>query len=348
MAKLKVVVVGAGAIGRAHAETIMRSDFSALSGVVDPTEAGRDFAAKLGAPWFPDHRAMLGAAKPEAAIVATPNATHRPIAIDFLTAGVPVLIEKPIASTVEDGAAIAAFSASCGVPAIVGHHRRHNPIIRRARALLAAGALGRLTNVSIVATFYKPREYFDMEWRRREGGGPVLINLIHEIDLVRHVCGEIATVQALSSNDVRGFEVEDTAAVLLRLVNGALVAISLSDTAASPWSWDLASGEIPHYPSQPVPVATHFLSGTDASLTLPFLEFWSYKGVKSWYAPITREQLAVEQADPYTEQLRHLCGVARGEEAPLISAADGTQTLRATLAVKEAARTARTVAVELG
>ncbi len=176
----------------------------------------------------------------------------------------------------------------------------------------------------------------------------MLINLIHEIDLVRHVCGEIATVQALSSNEVRGFEVEDTAAALLRLLDGALVTISLSDTAASPWSWDLASGEISNYPSQPVPANTHFLCGAEGSLTLPLPEFWSYKGAKSWFAPISREQLAVERADPFTERLRHLCRVARGEETPLISAADGTQTLRATLAVREAARTGQAVAVEMG
>ncbi len=108
MPGLKVGVVGAGAIGRAHAETIARSESSALSGVVDPTEAGRAFAEKLGAPWFPDHQGVLHGAKPDAAILATPNATHRPIALDFLRGGVPVLIEKPIASTVEDGAARAA------------------------------------------------------------------------------------------------------------------------------------------------------------------------------------------------------------------------------------------------
>ena len=83
-----------------------------------------------------------------------------------------------------------------------------------------------------------------MAWRRSRGGGPILINLIHEIDLIRFVCGEIASVQAFTSNAVRGFEVEDTAAVLLRLTNGALATDSLSDTAVAPWTWDLASGEL--------------------------------------------------------------------------------------------------------
>ena len=86
--------------------------------------------------------------------------------------------------------------------------------------------MGRLTCASVLYTFFKPDEYFALEWRRRAGGGPILINLIHEIDLIRYVCGEIAEVEAITSNAVRGFEVEDTAAVILRLANGALVTIA--------------------------------------------------------------------------------------------------------------------------
>jgi predicted dehydrogenase len=198
----------------------------------------------------------------------------------------------------------------------------------------------------VLYTFCKPPEYFDVAWRRTAGGGPILINLIHEIDLVRFLCGEIASVQALTSNAVRGFEVEDSAAVLLRLTEGALVTLSLSDSAVTPWSWDLVSGESPNYPPQPRPVQTHFLSGTEGSLTLPTLDYWSYKGPKSWFQPITHETIAFDRSDPYMEQLYHLCQVMRNEAAPLISAADGMGTLRATMAVHEAARTGRMVTLD--
>jgi predicted dehydrogenase len=348
MSKTSIGIVGAGAIGHMHADKILQSDFATLSGIADPTEAGRGFAEKNGIAWFAGHREMLERGKSEAAIIATPNATHREVALDFIAAGVPIVVEKPIASTVEDGEAIASASEKSGVPVLVGHHRRHNPIIHRARAVIAEGALGRITAAAILASFFKPPEYFELAWRKQPGGGPVLINLIHEIDLVRHLCGEIASVQAITSNAIRGFEVEDTAAVVLRLVNGALVTVTLSDTAVTPWSWDLISGEIPSYPAQSHQVTSHFLCGTEGSLSLPGLEFWSYKGEKSWYAPLSRDQVAFERGDPYVGQLRNLCKVARGEEQPLVSAADGTQTLRATLAVHEAARTGRTVTVKLG
>lgn len=139
-----------------------------------------------------------------------------------------------------------------------------------------------------------------MAWRREAGGGPVLISLIHEIDLIRDVCGEIASVQAIASNVVRGFAVEDT--------------------AATPWSWDLASGESPNYPPQPMAVQTHFLSGTEGSLTLPTLDHWRCTSGKSWFAPIMRDSVRFERGDPYSAQLDHLARVVRGKEPPLITA----------------------------
>ena len=343
MDRIAIAVVGAGAIGRAHAELIARTPGCLLAGIADPATPAADLAARLAAPYFADHRAMLDAVEIDAAIVATPNATHLPVALDFIERGVPVIVEKPIAHTVEDARALTRAAQAAGVPVLVGHHRRHNPIIGMARQMIDEGRLGRLTSANILYTFQKPPEYFDLGWRRKPGGGPILINLIHEIDLVRYVCGEIAAVQAVASNAVRGFEVEDTAAVILRLVNGALVTLALSDTAAAPWSWDLVARESANYPPQPVPLNTHFISGTDGSLTLPQLEFWRYKSQKGWFHPISREMVQIEHADPYRRQLEHLCRVARGEEAPLISAADGTRTLAATLAVLAAARSGHTI-----
>ncbi|WP_035971411.1 Gfo/Idh/MocA family protein [Bradyrhizobium sp. WSM3983] len=343
MNDVAVAVIGTGAIGRAHVETIRRSDSCRLAAIAEPAAAGKAYAENLGVRWYSDPRDLLAEVKPAAAIIATPNATHRELAIACIERGIVALVEKPIASTLADAAAIAAASERAGVPVLVGHHRRHNPIVRRARAMIAEGALGRLTNASVLYTFFKPADYFEMAWRREPGGGPVLINLIHEIDLIRHLCGEIASVQAVASNAVRGFAVEDSAAVLLRLVNGALVTLNLSDTAVTPWSWDLASGESPNYPPQPVAVQTHFISGTEGSLGLPTLEYWHYASAKSWFAPIARESVGIERGDPYRAQLDHLVRVARGQESPLITARDGMLTLQATMAVHKAAETGQIV-----
>jgi len=89
-------------------------------------------------------------------------------------------------------------------------------------------------------------------------------------------------------------------------------------------------------------VNTHFLIGTDASLTLPQLDLWAYRGAKGWHEPLTVERCTPHDADPYQEQLRHFAAVIAGDEAPLCSADDAARTLAATLAVHRAvaARTA--------
>jgi predicted dehydrogenase len=250
-------------------------------------------------------------------------------------------VEKPIAGSLADGLALCEAAEAAGVPLLVAHHRRHNPIQRRAREWVAGGLLGRPVAVHAMATWLKPDAYFDLAWRREEGGGPVLINLIHDIDQLRFMLGEIVEVQAIASNAVRGHAVEDTAAALLRFADGALGTLVVSDTAAAPWNWDLCAGEAAHYPRQDAD--SMILSGTEASLTLPRLQVWRYAGARGWHEPLTVERTALHAADPYVEQLRHLRAVAEGREQPLCSARDALGTLRVALAVLEAARTRRAV-----
>lgn len=337
MSKTTAGLIGAGAIGRAHLAGAAAAKGVEIVGIADPSPAARDLAQEFGVAHFADHRAMLDALNPDAAIVATPNALHVPIALDWISAGKPVLVEKPVSDTVDEGVQLTRAAAAAGVPVLVGHHRRHNPILREARRIVRAGGLGRLVSVTVLATFFKPDAYFAQAWRRTTAGGPVLINMIHEIDLLRFVCGEVQSLQAATVSDaVRGHAVEDTAAALFRMESGALATISLSDTAASPWNWDLVSGENPLFARSDE--ESHFLCGTEGSLTLPTLRRWRYPGERSWSNPLQVSSAAVPPANPYVEQMRHFGAVIRGEELPLTDAADGTRTLELTLAVRDAAR----------
>jgi len=341
MQKLRLAVIGAGAIGRTHIEHAQTDPGFELAAIVDSSEAARQLAANLRIPAFADAAAMLDAVRPHAVIVATPNATHADIGIQCLQAGAAVLVEKPIADTLEDATRLCEAAERAGLPLMVGHQRRHNIILRRAREIIDSGRLGRLVSASGMACFLKPDSYFEAEWRRSKGGGPVLINLIHDIDLLRFLFGEIESVQASAASSVRGFEVEDTAAVLLRFTNGALATMTVSDTTASPWNWDLATGEAPRFPR--FDVNTHFICGTHGALTLPRLEIWDYRNERAWTEPMTQERAMPKDENPYAEQLRHFHAVIRGEETPRCSGRDGLRTLQATLAVTEAARTGAVV-----
>lgn len=343
--RLPIAVIGAGVIGRTHIERTLSSERLRLVAIADPSAAAAELARATGTPHFDDHHAMLAQAKPRAVVVATPNATHAQISVDCLEAGAAVLVEKPIADTLADARRICDASEATGLPVLVGHQRRHNPIVRKAAAIVGSGALGRPVSVTVMCTWLKPRDYFDAAWRRQRGGGPILINVIHDIDLMRHLYGEIDSVQAFASNAVRGFEVEDTAVVALRFRNGALGTITVSDTAAAPWNYDLGSGEAQRFPQQDI--NAHFYCGTAGSLALPQLELWRYRSdhgpAQGWQDPLTMERTAVHTECPYAEQLRHFVALIEGREAPVCSAQDAYRTLAATLAVADAAATARLV-----
>jgi len=341
--RMPIAIIGAGGIGRAHALRGLRSDAVAVAAIADPADSAREFAASVGVPWYADHRAMLDAVRPACAIVATPNAQHVDIGIDCIERGVALLVEKPIADSVPEARRLCEAAAARGVPLMVGHQRRHNPIISAAKRMVETGMLGRPVSVTAMSTWLKPDAYFETAWRREPGGGPVLINLIHDIDLLRFLLGEISSVQAVTSNAMRGHAVEDTAAVMLTFANGALGAISVTDSAVAPWNWDLAAGEAAHYPRQDV--NSHYLCGTDASLTLPRLEVWRYRGARGWHEPLTAERTQVHAGDPYAEQLRHMRAVLESGVAPICSGWDGLRTLEATLAVHAAATSGRAVAL---
>ncbi|WP_426421460.1 Gfo/Idh/MocA family protein [Bradyrhizobium genosp. A] len=340
-APMRIAIAGAGLIGRRHVELIDASPDCVLAGIADPSSTTKEYVQAHGVSWYADHRALLEQEKPDGLIIASPNALHFQMALDCAQAGVPAMIEKPVTDTVAVAQRLCAAIKRTGVPMLVGHHRRHNPIIKAAREAVATGKLGQLTAVVGLWLLKKPDDYFDVAWRREQGGGPLLINLIHDIDNLRFICGEITEVQARTSNRVRGFAVEDTAALLLRFANGALGTVTVSDATPAPWSWELASGENAAYPKQDQPC--YILSGTAGSLSVPNMELWSYAQQPGWHAPLSRKAIAPPAFDPLVEQLRHFLEVIAGREQPLISVEDAMGTLAVVEAVSEAARTGQKI-----
>ena len=340
----RLVLLGAGLIGREHAKLVAAHPAATLLAVADPAPQAREYAAANGLDYFTDYEAMLDATRPDGAIVALPNQLHLPAGLACIRRGIPSLMEKPVADTIAAGRALADASEASGVPILVGHHRRHSPDISEARRLVQAGALGSLLTVNGMCLFNKNADYFDAAWRREPGGGPLLINLIHDIDCLRFICGEIASVQAFTSSAARGFAVEDTASVTLRFAGGALGSFVISDSVVSPWSWEFTSGQALYFPPQPG--AYLFLGGTAASLSVSDMLLWRHEHPGGdWRDPVQPEVQALPPTGAYDNQLKHFLAVVAGRATPLITARDGMLTLAATLAIAEAARTGRQVDV---
>lgn len=343
MSTLRIAVAGAGLIGRRHIELIHESEACALCAIVDPAPAAREFALTCGVPLYATLDALFAHERPDGVIVATPNRLHVPNGLDCVRHRVPALIEKPIADSVEEAMELVDAAEKAGVPLLVGHHRRYSAFMARTRELLDLGILGKLVAVQGSALFHKPDRYFEEgPWRREAGGGPIMINMIHEVDDLRALCGEIASVQAIASNATRGFAVEDTVAIVLRFVNGALGTFLLSDTAAATQSWEQTSGENASY-ARAADQDCYLIAGTRGSIGVPTMRLRTYPGERSWWQPFETETVDVESADPLARQLDHFGAVIRGEVPPRVTGFDALQTLKVTLAIAVAATTGKLI-----
>ena len=324
----KIAVIGAGAIGRTHLETLRRTKAGLeLSAIVDPNPEAAKLADLYSAAWFSDIDQMLDIQDIDAAIVASPNELHVPQAKLLMEAGKPLLLEKPVANTVDETMILLNAQASLKVPILVGHHRRHNPIINAAHQAIRAGVIGQLAIANVMYSLHKNDDYFAAPWRTRVGvGGPILINLIHEIDLLRYFFGEIVNVSSFKGNVRRASAVEDTAVAIVEFAEGGYAALAVSDTSVGPWSWDLASGEnqkrFPRHDAY-----SHMFAGTSGGLSLPDLSFWSYDGSPSWETPMSRRQLDYSPEDPYENQLLHFAEVVAGRTEPVVSVVDAARNM---------------------
>lgn len=345
---LRIAVAGAGLIGQAHIPAIAAEPGCTLAAIVDPSPAARTTADRAGVPLHATLDALLAGPRPDAVVLATPNALHVPQALQCLAAGLPVLVEKPLATTVAEGRQLVEQVERSGARVLVGHHRAHSPIMAKACEVVASGRLGRLVAVAGSATFYKPDAYFAAgPWRKEPGGGPILINMIHEVHNLRLLCGEVVAVQALASQAVRGFAVEDTVAIGLRFANGALGSFVLSDVAASARSWEHTSGENPAYPHQN-DEDCYVLTGTQGSLSVPTMRLKTYPRpeARSWFEPFESGTADLVREDPLQRQMAHFAAVVRGEAQPRVSARDGLRNLIVIDAIARAAASGHTISID--
>ena len=340
MTNIAIGVIGAGLIGRKHlAKIAAHPDFD-LAGIAD-VNAEQVAAQNPAARVFADYRAMLDETRPDAVIIASPNQLHAENGIECARRGIHILIEKPVTDTLATANALISAVKAAGIQSLVGHHRRHHRQVATLRSLLNERQIGDLVGVSAIWAVHKPEAYFNAApWRTQAGGGPVLINLIHEIDFLRFSVGEIVAVGAVLSNRRRGFPVEDTAGVLLEFENGAIGTIFVSDSAVSPWTTEQGVGEAPEHPYSGE--SNYRFMGSRGALEFPNLVQWVQAGeAPSWNLPIQAQRIHAPTLDPYVAQLDHFRDLVRGEVASLQPVEDGARTLIATLAVAEAAASGR-------
>ena len=344
---LKVAVVGgSGLIGKRHCHHVALHPATQLIAIVDPSPVAVEVAKAHATALYPSISALLDSPhRPEAAIVCTPNHTHVPLATQLAQAGVHILCEKPLSTTIENGQSLIDTATEHNIKLLVGHHRRFNPYMLAAKRTLDSGVLGMITAVSGLWTTTKPPEYFSSEplrWRssKSSGGGVVLTNFVHEIDLMHYMFGPVTRIHAEKTIPRRAQgpdAAEEGAALTMRFASGVVGTFILSDHVASPHSFEHGTGENPMLPQSGADVYRIF--GTKGTLSFPDMLLSTYgSNAPSWEQQLTQVNLEVPNREvlPFDSQLDHFAKVCRGTETPSCTGEEGLRALIVCDAVRRA------------
>jgi predicted dehydrogenase/threonine dehydrogenase-like Zn-dependent dehydrogenase len=239
--RLRFAMIGCGEIAVLDAEALALAPNTSVTACYD---ADRSLAESLaldhGAWVAPSLDAVLERADVDAIMICLPHHLHEPVAVQAAEAGKHIIVEKPMAVDLEAAARMLAAVDGLGVALSVCFPQRYEQPVATARELLANGAIGALSGLEVRWYADKPASYFyggftgrsPSTWRMRQeqaGGGVLLMNLSHEIELVRHLTGaRVDEVLAFTANTERLAEVEDNVTVSVRYEGGAIGSFTAS------------------------------------------------------------------------------------------------------------------------
>ncbi len=343
--KIKIAVVGIGLMGSQHLQAVNLSKKAKLHSIVDLNIKSEVHAKKFKVPFYNSSKHLLKNNKPDAVIVATPNQFHEKHTISFLNAKIPVLLEKPISDNIKKAEKIIKSSKKNKTHLLIGYHRRHNSIVTSVKQKIDSGKFGKIVAGNVMCWLYKNKDWYKEKWRIKKGGGPLGINLVHDIDLICYLLGPVQSVQSTTSNLIRKYEVEDTAVVNFIFKSGALCTLSVSDTIVGPWSYELTAGENPAYPV--TNQSAYYIGGTKGSIQFPNLKHWYNKGERSWWKPMYHKDMNIRLSRfTLINQINHLCDVVSGKAKPKVTGEDGLQSLKIFDAIIKSSKSGKKISIK--
>ncbi|MGI6367219.1 MAG: Gfo/Idh/MocA family protein [Anaerolineae bacterium] len=227
MKRIRYGIVGTGGMGSGHARTMQRVDECQLAAVCDiQPNVAEEVGEEYNVPYFTDYHDLIDLDSVDAIIVATPHYFHPEVAIYAMERGKPVISEKPIAVTVSAADAMVEAAERTGTPFAVMHQRRSEPVWQAAHKIVSEGRLGELYRTMMVYADFRSQAYYNSAgWRATwagEGGGVLINQSPHSIDLYTWLGGLPSRVTAVTATRGHVIEVEDVASAMLEYPNGAL------------------------------------------------------------------------------------------------------------------------------
>lgn len=352
---LRTALVGCGKVGAIHARALRALPESDLVAVCDASiDRANDFAARFGARPFADVDAMLAAARPEAVVLATPHPLHAGAAIRSARAGAHVLVEKPIAATLRDADAMLAAARESGVTlGVVSQRRFYEPVLR-IRAAIDAGKIGRpALGVFAMFSWRDPAYYASDPWRGRwdaEGGGVLVNQSPHQLDLLRWFLGDVEEVSGTWANlNHPEVEVDDTAVATVRFRNGGLGSI-VTSLAQKPGLYTKVHVHGTNGASVGVETdrGATFIAGVSAIAEPPLNDLWTIAGEEHLLAGFQAEDrarfAAIDAADHYHAlQVGDFLRACLEGRPPLVTGKDGREVVALFTAIYRSHREGRPI-----
>jgi len=221
-------IIGCGDVSIIHTEALAAMDEGELAGVCDTDSQQLNSAAQaLGVPGFPDHLSLLDSVRPDVVHICTPHNQHASLAIDCLERSVNVIVEKPLAHTVDEGQQLIAAAERNTAKIGVCFQNRYNTTAQAMHALITSGDLGQVLGGSFTVVWHRSADYYlNRPWRGtwEGGGGGLLMNqAIHTVDLLQWLMGEVTSVSGHAATRFLGdtIDVEDTAEFVAQHASGA-------------------------------------------------------------------------------------------------------------------------------
>ena len=324
---VKLLLAGTGLIGHRHMQHILEHPDLELVGIIDPLITDEKIKGVTTYSSLSDVNKRA-----DGIILATPTETHADLTIQSLEMGLHVLVEKPVAASLPEADKMIRASEKTGLSILVGHHRRHHPLVNETINILKSGKIGRPVAASLMWLMRKQDEYFDVEWRKGIDGGPIKQNLIHDVDTLRAFFGEIISVVGSGTNIVRNAKRHENGGVVLGFDTGMVATITFSDATPTPWGFEAGTGESPYIPK--TNQSSMFIACTNGGLEFPTLKLWS--GASNWNEKPIMEHQDIPEAVPLVRQLEHFSDVIRGKVTPIVDAKSARETLAVILQIEQA------------
>lgn len=225
---LNFCLVGCGRIAKRHSEllgdrVIEGARLAAVCDIVP--EKAKAIGERFDVPWFTDMHEMMRQVQPDVVSILTESGLHARHTIELAPYGAHIVVEKPMALTLDDADAMIAACDAAGVKLFVVKQNRFNVPVVKLREALTAGRFGKLVMGTVRVRWCRPQSYYDQDgWRGTWAldGGILTNQASHHVDLLEWMMGDVVKVAAMSATRLVKIEAEDTAAVILTFANGAI------------------------------------------------------------------------------------------------------------------------------